>query len=153
MRLYLVRCLHDACLLDWRRDKWTVSAAERILRAFTDPLAATDFLNSLQRGDILPPRTLNPFAPLAMNHFEGRHNTTFSDLSSVTEQHFLARMTSMGLPLPMERSNDKRRAQWDWPSWWNRLAIEMTEHQQREIRKLLNRIPLFEIIETEMELD
>ncbi len=158
MKLYIV-CVLPACHEKRLRP-------HRMIRAFTDLAQAERYRDALNRGRAQPPDGVNPFFVFwAWWTSDGRLGG-----GPATEGMVLAKITSFpdeilcdwvldcGLSPPERLTHDpgNPRSPWcltfrDWYGWWQANLLRMDDYQRRKVCEALDKLDLFEIVETELE--
>lgn len=152
MKLYLVRWLNEAFYYQnsFCGGKPDCAAADRIVRAFVDPIAAEDYRQYLEDGRQAPPRSTNPFKSFPKKYprfYDGVFVRTMSDITHFSETEFMNYIRECGLA-PPEKA---RLTLENWCDWWEQHKAHMTESQRGHLWRALNKIRFFEIVETETE--
>lgn len=179
MRLFLVRWQHEYFYYndagyDARRQSRT-----RLVAAFEHLEDAQAHCAAISDGRVALPDGLNPFIGFR-NLREGRHfigiyreydphpdERQFFGLSNVTslsEEELLAAIEHLRIAPPQRRKRSDVRRQkpgrgypptpleYDWDEWWEASVAALPPWQRYSIFKLLDKVRLFEIVETDLEV-
>jgi hypothetical protein len=153
MKLYLVRWLHDYYYLEtpFKGGAPVCPAKSRLMKAFTDPLAAERYRQEVECGIRTPPPQANPFHGFREYFIEGRRLQKLTDLTSFPEPIFADWLMDCNLTPPKLPSSGELPRR-DWADWWDANAPRMTDYQRARIWQALDKLRFFEIVETEWEV-
>jgi hypothetical protein len=153
MKLYLVRWLHDYYYLDtaFKGGAPVCPAPSRLMKAFTDPLAAENYRQEVERGVRTPPSQANPFHGFRESEVEGQQLRKLADLTSFPEPIFADWLRDADLTPPKLPSSGELPGG-DWADWWDANAPHMTDSQRARVWRALDKLRFFEIVETELEV-
>jgi hypothetical protein len=150
--LYLVRWLHDHFYPE--TDYSAVACfptASRLVKAFTNPIAAENFRRALEQGEVAPPASANPFLGFRRDcGVEDHVWRGLADLTSLPSPVLADWVSDLGLT-PPQTSGDGREAGCAWADWWDAHAPHMTPAQRAGLRRVLDRLTFFEVVETELD--
>jgi hypothetical protein len=145
MKLYLVRWLYERYYhhTGFRGGLPDCPATPRLVKAFTDPLAAEEYRRDLEQGGLAP--------PLAAFVVKEYGYCGLGNLTSLPEPAFEDWVRDCGLEPPQEAGAGQSTGR-DWATWWKETAPRMTPEQRAHVWRALDRIRFFEVVETELEV-
>jgi hypothetical protein len=153
VKLYLVRWLHDLYYPNWDFDAVAppFPATCRLVKAFTDPVAAEHYRQALEHGTTAPPASANPFLGFRREFgVEEQHWNGLADVTSLPPEVLADWVSDLGLT-PPQTSGDGPETGRAWADWWDAHAPHMTAAHRAGCWRVLDRLRFFEIVETELD--
>lgn len=179
MKIILVRWRHKYFYfydndLDNRRQTHT-----RLVMGFSSRQDAEIYCAAIASGEVPLPTGINPFIGfrgLRRGYFTTGVHREYVDedqrffgiksLSSMTELELLTALDKLQIARPsppsdaaLELWSSRRSLKWateyfayDWDEWWETTAVCLADWQRHSIIKLLDKVQLFEIVETDLEM-
>lgn len=160
MELFLVQLRAD--YIERRADE--TELAPRVVRAFSSRSDAERLLRALEARSVCPPASISPLGGYWMapkgdrnvyawvRRRDGRLErelVTFSELTSMGQEAFLALAAKLGFPPPKLHDT---RPEVPWHDWWREVVAPGKEAQRLPLWAALDRVSFFEIASVPCEI-
>ena len=142
MKLYLVRWRQRCYFRDEVWDEEVAPRVPRVLAAFADPAEAEAYRQHRESTRALPANRVCPF--------HCGQSLKLEEVTSLPEPVFLDWLLDAGLTPPPEVATPTGPRRY-WVPWWAQNLPHMTEAQQAKVWQAMDRVPFFEVVETELE--